>query len=141
MTAARKGEVWWDMVLEWDKGCHHDDCRQQKLGFKHRDSFLSATRQANKLRLMMTRGCGVPPASCRIVYIGQASALEKYLAERTAYTLKADAEHRARVKDVIDRPVTTRAGAKKTKLKVRKALSKTHVSSTGGAFRVRDHDH
>ena len=136
----RSGEVWWDMVVEWDKGCHHDNCRVQKLGFKHRDSFLSATRQANKLRLMMTRGCGVSPAACRIVYIGQVTALEKYLAERTSYTVKRDAEHRAIVKELVDRDAKTRAGTKKTKLKVRKALSKTHVSSTGGSFRVRDHD-
>lgn len=139
--SSRSGEVWWDMVLEWDKGCHHDDCRVQKLGFKHRDSFLSATRQANKLRLMLTRGCGVSPASCRIVYIGQTSSLEKYLADRTVYLTKRDAEDRARVKELVEKDAKTRAGTKKTKLKVRKALSKTHVSSTGGAFRVRDHDH
>lgn len=129
--------IWWDMVLEWDEGCHHDNCRVQKLGFRHRDSFLAATRQANLLRLSMTRGCGVPPSACQIVYIGKAASLEKYLAVRTVYLDKQYKEDRARVRDITQREQK----ARKSKLKVKKALPKSKVSATGAtAFRVRDHD-
>lgn len=132
--------VWWDMVLEWEEGCHHDNCRVQKLGFKHRDSFLAATRQANLLRLSMTRGCGVPPSACQIVYIGKEHSLEKYLAMRTVHLEKQYKEDRARIRDITKKEQKARKAAKR-KVTVKKTLPKSKVSATGAtAFRVRDHD-
>lgn len=121
--------VVWDMVLEWDEGCHHDNCRQQKLSFDFRDSFLAASRKANELRLMLARGCGVQPHQCQLVYFGKKHALEQYLAVRSTHIAKLEKE-REEVAAKMAKPNG------KSKVKTRKVQS---TPSDTKAFRVREH--
>lgn len=124
----KRQTVLWDMVLEWDEGCHHDNCLIQKLSFNFRDNLVAATREADRLRALLVRACSASLDQCQLVYLGKHAALEKYLAERRVF-IERDLREKD---DTIARMKKKTKVKAKNKTKIRKSKDRDKIQS----FRV-----